>query len=77
MAGGWTTVETKALIDIWGEATVQEQLDNVRRNKNVYEQIVSELAEQGWNKTWKQCRVKIKNLTQRYRKVNFLVVKKK
>ena len=69
MAGGWTNAETKALIDLWGEQNVQEQLDNVRRNKDVYEKIARGMAEQGYNKSWKQCRVKVKNLTQRYRKV--------
>lgn len=69
MAGGWTPAATKALIGIWGEANVQEQLDNVRRNKDIYEKIAHELNELGYQKSWKQCRVKIKNLTQAYRKV--------
>lgn len=69
MAAGWTTEETKALIGVWGEANVQDQLDNVKRNRDIYERIASQLAEQGYIKSWKQCRVKVKNLTQRYRKV--------
>ena len=73
MAGGWTHAETKALIDIWGEQNVQQQLDSVRRNKDVYEKVAKEMTELGYNKTWKQCRVKVKNLTQRYRKVTILV----
>ena len=69
MAAGWTTdEETKALISAWGKANVQEQLDNVKRNKEVYQKIASLLAEQGYVKSWQQCRVKVKNLTQRYAK---------
>ena len=72
MAGGWTHAETKALIDIWREQNVQEQLDNVRRNKDIYVKVAKELADLGYSKTWKQCRVKVKNLTQKYRKVTIL-----
>ena len=41
----------------------------MKRNKVIYEKVASELSKQGYVKSWKQCRVKIKNLTQRYRKV--------
>lgn len=70
MAAGWTSEETKALIACWGEANVQEQLDSVKRNRDIYERIAAEMAKQGFHKAWKQCRVKVKNLTQRYRKVS-------
>ena len=39
MAGGWTNDATKALIGIWGESNVQNQLDNVKRNRDIYEGI--------------------------------------
>ena len=70
MATGWMPEETKALIGVWGEANVQQQLDSVRRNRDIYEGIASELAKKGYAKTYKQCRCKIKNLTQRYRKAS-------
>ena len=69
MSGGWTHAETRALTGIWGESNVQQQLDKVRRNRDIYERISRELSKQGWTKSWKQCRVKVKNLTQSYRKV--------
>ena len=69
MAAGWSEAETRALIAVWGEADVQGQLDSVKRNKGIYQRIAAELSTQGWTKSWKQCRVKVKNLTQRYRKV--------
>ena len=67
MAVGWTADETITPIAAWGETHVQEQLDSVKRNRDIYEAIARVLAEQGYNKTWKQCRVNM--LTQRYRKV--------
>ena len=57
MAAGWTTEETKVLIGVWGEANVQDQLDNVKRNRDIYERIASQLAAQGYAKSWKQCTV--------------------
>lgn len=71
MASGWTDAETRALISAWGETNVQRQLDSVKRNRNIYQKLEAALAEQGYSdKSWKQCRVKVKNLTQRYRKVS-------
>ena len=58
MAVGWTADETIALIAAWGETHVQEQLDSVTRNRDIYEAIARVFTEQGYNKTWKQCRVK-------------------
>ena len=70
MAGSWNVEETKALIAIWGQENVQSQLDRIHRNRDVYQRIAMELEDAGYVKTWQQCRTKIKNLTQKYRKVN-------
>ena len=69
MAAGWNYDDTKALISIWGQEEVQRELDGVARNKVVYERVSSELRKVGVDKTWQQCRSKVKNLTFRYRKV--------
>ena len=68
MPAGWTEDETKALIDCWGEGNVQSLLDYLR-NRSIYERIAAEMAKRGYNKSRKQCRVKVKNLTQSYGKV--------
>ena len=65
MAGSWSVEETRALIVIWGQEHVQSQLQTVHRNRDVYQRIAVELEENGYVKTWQQCRTKIKNLTQR------------
>ena len=69
MATGWTYDQTKALISIWGQEDVQRELDGVTRNRTIYEKVASELRKVGVEKTWQQCRSKVKNLTFRYRKV--------
>ena len=69
MAAGWSSEETQALISVWGQAKVQIQLDGVQRNRVIFEGIAKQMQEMGYARTWQQCRTKIKNMTQRYRKV--------
>ena len=57
----------KALIAIWGEGNVQEELDGAVRNKVVYVNIAKKMKEQGYDRDWQQCRTKIKNLKKDYR----------
>ena len=64
---GWSNDETKALVAIWGDADAQNQLDRVARNKPVYKKIATQLADAGFHR---QCKTKIKNLTQKYQKVS-------
>ena len=59
-----TDNEVKALIGLWGESDVQEELDGAVRNKVVYEEIAKKMRQQGYNRDWGQCRNKIKNLIQ-------------
>ena len=66
---GWSIEATRALILLWGEANVQVKLDGVSRNRTIYEGITEEMREAGYDYTWKQCRTKVKNLTQKYHKV--------
>ena len=60
------------MISLWEQADVQNQLDGVTRNRRIYEQIVRDLDDLGWEWTWEECRTKMKNLTQRYWKVRAL-----
>ena len=54
---------------IWAAADVQKQLDGVVRNKVIYEKIAASL-EAGYERTWQQCKTKMKNMTQKYKKVS-------
>ena len=60
LASGWTSVENRALLGVWGEADVQSQLDGVSRNRVIFEKIATSLREMG-HRTWEQCCTKIKN----------------
>ena len=72
MAGSyWTIEETKALLGIWGAANLQAQLNVVCRKKVVYERVSTALRELGYEHTWEQCKIKIKNLIQKYKKVSY------
>ena len=46
----WTDNEVRALIAIWGESDVQDELDGAVRNKVVFEDIAKKLREQGHNR---------------------------
>ena len=65
----WSDNEVKALISIWGESKIQEELDGAVRNKTIFVEIQKKLAEKGYKHDWQQCRAKIKNLKAQYRKV--------
>ena len=51
---------------------MQKQLDGVVRNKVVYEKVAVEMGKLGFERNWQQCRIKIKNLTHKYRKVSMV-----
>ena len=65
----WSDAEVSALITIWGEADVQEQLDGATRNQSIFAKIAKKLKESGYDRDWQQCRAKIKNLKAEYKKV--------
>ena len=67
----WSSEATKALISIWGEQNVQEQLDDVSRNKSIYEKIAAAMRARGHQFDYKQCLTKVKNLTTKYRKCDY------
>jgi len=69
MAIHWSESEMKALISIWGSEEIQNKLNGAVRNKDTYERVAQELAKNGVNRCWKQCRDRIKNILAKYRKV--------
>ena len=65
----WSCEETRTLVGIWGAADVQRQLDGVVRNKLIYQRIATAHNQYGYDRTAEQCRHKMKNLVQKYKKV--------
>uniref|UniRef100_A0A1X7U0Y4 Myb/SANT-like DNA-binding domain-containing protein n=1 Tax=Amphimedon queenslandica TaxID=400682 RepID=A0A1X7U0Y4_AMPQE len=64
----WSNQEVKALLSIWGDVSIQTQLDGTKRN-NVFLLISKKLQELGHCRDWKQRRCKIKYLKTMYKKV--------
>ncbi|XP_039647549.1 uncharacterized protein LOC120553322 isoform X3 [Perca fluviatilis] len=65
----WSSDEVQALLTLWGNPAVQEELLlNVRNNK-VYTCLSTKLAALGFNKTPQKCREKIKKLKQEYKRI--------
>ena len=64
----WHKHETLFLISIWGEDSIQAQIEGCTRNKEVYDRVAKQMREEGYSRTGVQCHEKIKKLKQAYRK---------
>ncbi|XP_057192657.1 ATP-dependent (S)-NAD(P)H-hydrate dehydratase isoform X2 [Triplophysa rosa] len=62
----WSDMETRALLNIWGEHDVQTALDGNFRNSHVYRDIANRLCELGFDRTPDQCRIRVKSLKRQY-----------
>ncbi|TNN63639.1 ATP-dependent (S)-NAD(P)H-hydrate dehydratase [Liparis tanakae] len=62
----WSDVETRTLLNIWGEQDIQVALDGNFRNSFVYRDVSRRLAAMGFERTPEQCRVRIKSLKRQY-----------
>ena len=66
----WSKEETFKLISIWSEDNIQAQLEGCKRNREVYTKISRELSIAGYNRTFGQCREKLKKLKAEYKKIS-------
>lgn len=62
----WSDVETRTLLNIWGEQDIQVALDGNFRNSFVYRDVSRRLGAMGFERTPEQCRVRIKSLKRQY-----------
>ncbi|XP_041662191.1 ATP-dependent (S)-NAD(P)H-hydrate dehydratase isoform X2 [Cheilinus undulatus] len=62
----WSDIETKTLLNIWGEQDIQTALDGNFRNSFVYRDVARRLGVMGFERTPEQCRVRIKSLKRQY-----------
>uniref|UniRef100_A0A452HJ00 Myb/SANT-like DNA-binding domain-containing protein n=1 Tax=Gopherus agassizii TaxID=38772 RepID=A0A452HJ00_9SAUR len=65
----WTVNEVRALIHIWSDKNIQQQLEVTVRNKRIFEQVAARLQKSGIERDWKQCRTKYKNLKHEYKSI--------
>ncbi|KAM9342037.1 ATP-dependent (S)-NAD(P)H-hydrate dehydratase [Pholidichthys leucotaenia] len=62
----WSDVETRTLLNIWGEQDIQAALDGSFRNSFVYRDVSRRLGAMGFDRTPEQCRVRVKSLKRQY-----------
>ena len=65
----WSDEEVRALIHVWGEDKIRQELDGASRNKPIFVAIAKKMNEKWYNRDWQQCKAKIKNLKGEYRAV--------
>ncbi|XP_038045150.1 uncharacterized protein LOC119719695 isoform X2 [Patiria miniata] len=65
----WTVEDTRHLISIWGDPSIQRKLRGIFRNNTVYDEICRRLREHGVYRTPAQCRNKTKNLRKGFREL--------
>ena len=66
----WADEEVMALIGIWVDEGIQQQLDSCARKRPIFEKIARRMHEEGeYIRTFAQVREKIKQLKQAYKKI--------
>ncbi|XP_007439118.1 zinc finger and SCAN domain-containing protein 32-like [Python bivittatus] len=65
----WKREETLALLEIWGEAKVQQELRFSHRNLDIFEKISQDLRTKGYHRSAFECRTKTKTLRLEYKRV--------
>nr|XP_046235057.1 uncharacterized protein zgc:113263 isoform X4 [Scatophagus argus] len=58
----WSDQETRTLLEIWGEDTVQLTLRGCLKNRHVFEYISEKMSDRGFMRTTEQCYSRIKRL---------------
>ncbi|XP_078138254.1 uncharacterized protein LOC139919797 [Centroberyx gerrardi] len=63
----WTDLETLALINIWGEDKIQQELRGMHRTGHIFSIISNKMAAQGFSRTAEQCQTRVKRLKANFR----------
>ena len=64
----WTNTEIALLLNVWNKDSIQRQFQGALHNEVPYK-IAAELEKAGYNRSFKQCREKIKALKKRYKEI--------
>lgn len=66
IAGAGCSTEIRTSISLWGRLMFKANCTEWPEKRTIYEEIARDHADDaGHNRTWQQCKTKIKNLTQR------------
>ncbi|XP_062616465.1 uncharacterized protein LOC134278161 [Saccostrea cucullata] len=64
----WTEEETWALLSVWEEQAIEEQMENPKvNNGSIYKSVSDELMNKGFEGTHEQCKVRIHTFKRMYR----------
>ena len=69
MTTTWSRDEILKLIEVWGDDNIQAQLNDCKRNQDIFDKILFALLEAGFVKSGSRYRDKIKKLRGEYHKV--------
>ncbi|KAM9306748.1 uncharacterized protein KZ484_000138 [Pholidichthys leucotaenia] len=65
----WTNGEVRTFLSIVAEDRIQSELDGATRNEKIFREVSEHMAAQGYNRTAKQCREKLKKMKFNYRAI--------
>jgi len=65
----WSNEEVQTFLCVVAEEKIQRELDGATRNEKVYKEVSERLSKLGYNRTFRQCREKLKKLRSNYRAV--------
>ena len=51
----WSESEMFYLIQLWGEESIQVQIEGCKRNKQVFTKLARQMEEEGYERTGRQC----------------------
>jgi len=64
----WTDKEVGALLCVWADRRIRDQLKCTLRNKSIFQEMARQMQQKfGVVRNWKQCRTKYKNLKYEYK----------
>ncbi|XP_029019444.1 uncharacterized protein zgc:113263 [Betta splendens] len=63
----WTDLETLALINLWGESRIQQELRETHRTGPLFSIISTNMVTQGFSRTPEQCQTRLKRLKSSFR----------
>jgi len=65
----WSDKEILQLIAVWSDDVIQGELDGCCRNQHVFKKMAEFLKDKGFDRSWEQCRQKVKKLRQHYKQI--------
>lgn len=68
--------ETVTLLNIWGQNETQRRFREMGRNRPIWMDVSRELEDNGFWRTWEQCKGRVHNLESHYKKIKDGTVKK-